>query len=53
MRGGKVQVEVVLNVKGETIFERTIQQVKRESLVYIGRFQSWNGLVLQNFHYTT
>ncbi len=50
-RGGKVRVEVVQNVKEEILLERTIQKVKRGSLVYTDRFQSYNGLVSYGFRH--
>jgi transposase len=50
-RGGKVRVEVVQNVKGETLLDLTIQKVKRGSLVYTDRFQRYNGLVSYGFRH--
>ncbi|NLX49852.1 MAG: IS1595 family transposase, partial [Methanospirillum sp.] len=50
-RGGKVRVEVVRNVKGETLLELTIKKVKRGSLVYTDRFHSYNGLVSYGFRH--
>jgi transposase len=44
-RGGTVQVEVVQNVKEETLLELTIKKVKRGSLVCTDRFQSDHGPV--------
>jgi transposase len=50
-RGGKVRVEVVQNVKGATLLDLTIKKVKRGSLVYTDRFQSYNGLVSYGFRH--
>jgi transposase len=48
-RGGKVKVEVVPDVKGDTLLELAIKKVKRGSLIYIDRFRSYNGLVSYGF----
>jgi transposase len=42
---GKVKVEVVSDVKGDTLLELVIKKVKRDSLIYTDRFRSYNGLV--------
>lgn len=48
-RGGKVTVEVVPDVKGDTLLELAIRKVKRGSLIYTDRFRSYNGLVSYGF----
>jgi transposase len=48
-RGGKVTVEVVPDVKGDTLRELAIKKVKRGSLIYTDRFRSYNGLVSYGF----
>ncbi len=50
-RGGKERVEVVQNVKGATLLELTIKEVKRGNLVYTDRFQSFNGLISYGFRH--
>jgi transposase len=44
-----VTVEVVPDVKGDTLLELTIKKVKRGSLIYSDRFRSYNGLVSYGF----
>ena len=44
-RGGKVKVEVVHDVKCDTLLELAIRKVRRGSLIYTDRFRSYNGLV--------
>lgn len=48
-RGGKVTVEVVPDVKGDTFLELAIRNVKRGSLICPDRFRSYNGLVSYGF----
>ena len=48
-RGGKVTVEVVPDVKGDTLLELALKKVKRGSLIYTDRFRSYNGLVSYGF----
>jgi transposase len=48
-RGGKVKVEVVGDVKGDTLLELAIKKVKRGSPIYTNRFRSYNGLVSYGF----
>jgi transposase len=48
-RRGKVKVEVVGDVKGDTLLELAIKKVKRGSLIYTDRFRSYNGLVSYGF----
>ena len=48
-RGGKVTVEVVTDVQGETLLELAIRKVKRGSLIYTDKFRSYNGLVSYGF----
>ena len=48
-RGGKVTVEVVPDVKGDTLLELAIKKVKRGSLISTDRFRSYNGLVSSGF----
>jgi transposase len=44
-RGGKVAVEVVTDVQGETLLELAIKKVKRGSLINTDKFRSYNGLI--------
>jgi transposase len=39
--GGKVRVEAVRNVNGETLLEMAIKKVKRGSLIYTDKFRSY------------
>lgn len=48
-REGKVQVEVVEDVKSETLLELTIKKVKRGSLIYTDKYKSYDGLVSYGF----
>jgi transposase len=48
-RGGKVRVEVVQDVQGETLLEMAIKKVKRGSLIYTDKFRSYNGLITYGF----
>ncbi len=50
-RGGKVRVEVVQDVAGETLLELAIQKVKRGSLIYTDKFRSYNGLISYGFRH--
>ena len=50
-RGGKVRVEVVQNVTGETLLTMAIKKVKRGSLVYTDKFRSYNGLISYGFRH--
>lgn len=50
-RGGKVRVEVVQNVTGETLLSMAIKKVKRGSLIYIDKFRSYNGLISYGFQH--
>ena len=48
-RNGKVKVEVVPDVKSDTLKNLTIQKVKRGSLIYTDTYRSYNGLVSYGF----
>lgn len=50
-RGGKVRVEVVQNVSGETLLAMAIKKVKRGSLIYTDKFRSYNGLISYGFRH--
>jgi transposase len=50
-RGGKVRVEVVQNVTGETLLTMAIKKVKRGSLIYSDKFRSYNGLISYGFRH--
>ena len=50
-RGGKVRVEVVADVGGQTLAGMAIRKVKRGSLVYTDRFRSYDGLVSYGFRH--
>ena len=48
-RGGKVRVDVVEDVKGDTLLNLTLKKVKRGSLIYTDKFRSYDGLVSYGF----
>jgi len=48
---GKVKVEIVPDVSGESLLRETIKKVKRGSLIYTDRFGSYDGLVLYGFRH--
>jgi len=50
-RGGKVKVEVVPDVRAETLLREAIAKVKRGSLIYTDRFRSYDGLVCYGFRH--
>ena len=50
-RGGKVKVEIVKDVKAETLLKETIRKVKRGSLIYTDKFKSYDGLVMYGFRH--
>ncbi len=50
-RNGKVKVEVVKDVKAETLLRETIRKVKRGSLIYTDKFKSYDGLVMYGFRH--
>jgi len=50
-RGGKVRVEVVQNVTGETLLTMAIKKVKRGSLIYTDKFRCYNGLISYGFRH--
>ena len=50
-RNGKVKVEIVQDVKAETLLRATIRTVKRGSLIYTDRFRSYDGLVTYGFRH--
>ncbi|MCK9592380.1 MAG: transposase [Methanoregula sp.] len=50
-RGGKVRVEVVPNVTGETLLTMAIRKVKRGSLIYTDKFRSCNSLISYGFRH--
>lgn len=47
--GGKVRVDVVEEVKGDTLLGLTLKKVKRGSLIYTDKFRSYDGLVSYGF----
>jgi transposase len=49
--GGKVRVEVVQNVTGETLLNMAITKVKRGSLIYTDKFRSYYGLISYGFRH--
>jgi len=49
LSSGGEEVEVVCDVKGDTLLELAIKKVKRGSLIYTDRFRSYNGLVSYGF----
>ncbi len=51
-RNGRVKVEVVRDVKAETLLRETIKKVKRGSLIYTiytDKFRGYDGLVMYGF----
>jgi transposase len=48
-RGGKVRVEVIQNVTGETLLTMAIKKVKHGSLIYTNKFRRYNGLISYGF----
>ncbi len=48
-RDGKVKVEVVRDVKAETLLREAIKKVKRGSLIYTDKYKSYDGLVMYGF----
>jgi len=50
-RRGKVKVEIVKDVKADTLLKEAIRKVKRGSLIYTDRFKSYNGLVMYGFRH--
>jgi transposase len=50
-RGGKVRVEVVQNVTGESLLTMAIRKVKRGSLIYTDKFRSYYGLISYGFRH--
>lgn len=48
-REGKVQVQIVPNVKAETLLTIAIRKVKRGSMIYTDCFKSYDGLVSYGF----
>lgn len=50
-RGGKVRVDVVEDVKGDTLLGLTLKKVKRGSLIYTDKFRSYDGLVSYGFRH--
>ena len=50
-RKGKVKVEIVKDVKSETLLKETIRKVKRGSLIYTDKFRSYDGLVMYGFRH--
>lgn len=50
-RGGKVKVEVVKDVKAETLLREVIRKVKRGSLVYTDQFRGYDSLVMYGFRH--
>ncbi|GBC93809.1 hypothetical protein HRbin15_02311 [bacterium HR15] len=50
-RGGKVEVDVVRDVKAETLLGEAIWRVKRGSLVYTDHFRGYDSLVMYGFRH--
>ena len=50
-RRGKVKVEIVKDVKADTLLKEAIRKVKRGSLIYTDRFKSYDGLVMYGFRH--
>ena len=50
-RGGKVRMEVVQKVSGETLVTMAIKKVKRGSLIYTDKFRRYNGHIAYGFRH--
>jgi len=50
-RDGKVQVQVVPNVKAETLVQLTVKRVKRGSIVYTDRYRSYDSLMFCGYRH--
>jgi transposase len=50
-RGGKVRIEVIQHVPGETLLTMAIKKVKRGSLIYTDKFQSYSGFISYGFRH--
>ncbi|GIU72453.1 MAG: DDE transposase [Candidatus Nitrosocaldaceae archaeon] len=48
-RNGKVKVEIVNDVKAETLLRETIKKVKRGSIIYTDKYKGYDSLVLYGF----
>ena len=48
-RDGKVKVEIVKDVSGETLLREDIKKVQRGSLIYTDKFKSYDSLVMYGF----
>jgi transposase len=50
-RAGQVRVEVVPNVKAETLLDLTVKKVRRGSIVYTDKYQSYDSLMFCGFRH--
>ncbi len=50
-RAGKVRVEVVPNVKAETLLSLAVKKVRRGSIVYTDKYQSYDSLMFCGFRH--
>lgn len=50
-REGKVRVEVVPNVKAETLLHLTVKKVRRGSIVYTDKYQSYDSLMFCGYRH--
>lgn len=50
-RAGKVRVEVVPNVKAETLLSLAVKKVRRGSIVYTDKYQSYDSLMCCGFRH--
>ena len=50
-REGKVRVEVVPNVKAETLLQLTVKKVRRGSIVYTDKYQSYDSLMFCGYRH--
>ncbi|GIU70913.1 MAG: hypothetical protein KatS3mg003_0392 [Candidatus Nitrosocaldaceae archaeon] len=48
-RNGKVKVEIVNDVRAETLLRETIKKVKRGSIIYTDKYKGYDTLVLYGF----
>ena len=52
-RDGRVSVEVVPNIRAETVLKLTVKKVRRGSLVYTDRFQIYDALIFCGYRHLT
>lgn len=51
VRGGKVSVNIVTDVKAETLMNETVKKVRRGSIVYTDKWQGYNSLMFCGYRH--